>query len=381
MNIFCMKDRGEKWFILIRRKDSKCNDSVSRITDNTMSTNLIQNYNHNTTLYYLSNSLVYNCSIPYNIFNCSIINNRTTLNYSSNDKESCMSLNTFAPIIPIAVVISIFGHCIILRTLKKHESLHQPYFIFIANHSIADMIFLFSGALLTVYDRISGHNVNEYINMALLVIIRSCLLQTMLTTIYLSINRYLTIRLPLTYQNIISRKRTYLLIAVTWFSMTVVLSATVEHGKKSFSNRPYHNLFTVILAWLTHSVELPVIYYTQREGQRIIAEIQQTTSQLHGDEAEQLTVIKERRKRNKQVGYLLMFNQALLIPYNVGFSVLLVVQLSLADWQCFNFLFSFYACASSALHPVVFIGTLSELRGIIKRDLKRILNRGRVNIL
>ena len=356
-----------------------------------MCNNRTSNYNHNTIMHLSSNSLVNDNSTQYNISNHSNntfesfysalynLNNGSTLNHSSNGLQSCISPKTFAPIIPIAVLISIIGHCIILRTIQKHESLHQPYFILIANHSIADIVFMFSGALLAVYDRFSGRN--EYIIMAILVLNRNCLLQTMLTTIYLSINRYLTIRLPLTYQNIISQKRTYFLIAITWLLVTILLSVTVEHGKKPFTNRPYHNLISVILVWLTHFVEIPVLYYTQREGRRIITEIQQTTSRLHGDKAEQLTVIKERRKRNKAVGYLLMFNQALLIPFNVKFTVLLIIKLSLAGWQCSAFLFSFYVCVSSALHPIVFIGTLNELRGFIKRDFIRIVNCRRINIL
>ena len=339
----------------------------------------------NNTVLSFTNFSVKSSSTRHNLSNVcfDIFHNKTTSQYLPNDpffdfNNSCIPIEIFAPFIPLATLMSIIGHCIILRTIYKHETLHKPYFILIANHSMADIIFLSFGALFIVYDRFSGRN--EIMVMILLACNRSSSHQTMLTTIYLSLNRYLAVRFPLTYQNIATKRRTCFLIGLSWISMTILLSATVEHGRKPFIDRPYLNLLTVALIWFTHSVELPILYYTQREGRRAIEEIQQTTSRLHGEQAEQLDILRQRRKRNKEVGYLLLFNQILLLPYNVGFTVISIVRFPTMDWQCFAFLLSFYACVSAAFHPVVFIKTMNELCCFVKRDLSPVLrHRGRIH--
>ena len=288
---------------------------------------------------------------------------------TSKEFVSCIPVNVLGIIFPILGILSILGHCLIMATIRRHEELHQPMYILVANNSISNVSGFLEGLFIVLYNRFGGRN--QIVRMIQITMIRGSYLVSMITTCLLSINRFLTVYAPLKYPLMITKRKVLMLVAVVWLTCIGLFGATVQHGEVPFFDRPIHNYITIAVAWMTHLIEFPVVYYTQKVAHEKIAELKQTTSRLHGEKAEQLDTLEARQKKNKEVSYLLIVNQALHLPWHIGLTLLSASDVTAEGWMCCLTVYAFYLCITLAIHSVIFIRTLKDLRTFIVRDLKK----------
>ena len=206
----------------------------------------------------------------------------------------------------------------------------------------------------------------------ILVLARTSYSSMGLITIFLACSRFAAVRWPFFYQSLFVFKKTLALLLMIWVVLFVLFGATIEHGRAPFMQRRAQNFISITISWLSVAFDLPIILYTQRKGRSIIMALVERTNILHGREAEQCSILKKRLSKNKEVASLFVFSHLLAIPL----FVLQTIMLAAGDpdsgvLRCLAMVTAFIYSLQIALHPVIFIRTMLDLRATLVDDVKK----------
>ena len=143
----------------------------------------------------------------------------------------------------LAIVLNVF----VLVTIKHRHSLHTPTYIFIANIAVGDLTFalfvypVFFQTFLT-HTWILGAvfcQIHAYV-------IHILAFQTLLSLMYISIDRFIAMCKPLRYQELMTDRKCYVMVAHTWIhSILTYMPPLLGWGKYQYID----NLCGCLLVW------------------------------------------------------------------------------------------------------------------------------------
>ena len=117
-------------------------------------------------------------------------------------------------------VLPITVYAIILILIMHKKKLHQVRFYIIANLAFADIVsllILFSVMIISLYN---GRQLKENVDSISAVIAKSIgftlYVNSILTTIFLAIDRYIAVKYNLHYQSILSKRRIIFVLIISW---------------------------------------------------------------------------------------------------------------------------------------------------------------------
>ena len=117
-------------------------------------------------------------------------------------------------------VLPITVYAIILILIMRKKKLHQVRFYIIANLAFADIVsllILFSVMIISLYN---GRQLKENVDSISAVIAKSIgftlYVNSILTTIFLAIDRYIAVKYNLHYQSILSKRRIIFVLIISW---------------------------------------------------------------------------------------------------------------------------------------------------------------------
>ena len=117
-------------------------------------------------------------------------------------------------------VLPITVYAIILILIMRKKKLHQVRFYIIANLAFADiasLLILFSVMIISLYN---GRQLKENVDSISAVIAKSIgftlYVNSILTTIFLAIDRYIAVKYNFHYQSILSKRRIIFVLIISW---------------------------------------------------------------------------------------------------------------------------------------------------------------------
>ena len=120
----------------------------------------------------------------------------------------------------VVSVLPITVNAIILILIMRKKKLHQVRFYIIANLAFADIVsllILFSVMIISLYN---GRQLKENVDSISAVIAKSIgftlYVNSILTTIFLAIDRYIAVKYNLHYQSILSKRRIIFVLIISW---------------------------------------------------------------------------------------------------------------------------------------------------------------------
>ena len=126
-------------------------------------------------------------------------------------------------LISLFLVVSVLPmtvNAIILILIMRKKKLHQVCFYIIANLAFADIVsllILFSVMIISLYN---GRQLKENVDSISAVIAKSIgftlYVNSILTTIFLAIDRYIAVKYNLHYQSILSKRRIIFVLIISW---------------------------------------------------------------------------------------------------------------------------------------------------------------------
>lgn len=124
-------------------------------------------------------------------------------------------------------IVSLLENLLVVAAISRNKNLHSPMYFFICSLAVADMLVSVSNGLETVVITLSNHtdkkaqHLFENIDNILDSIICSSLLASICSLLSIAVDRYFTIFYALQYHNIITVKRTFIIITCIWTACSI----------------------------------------------------------------------------------------------------------------------------------------------------------------
>ncbi|XP_044150680.1 melanocortin receptor 4 [Bufo gargarizans] len=124
-------------------------------------------------------------------------------------------------------IVSLLENILVIVAISRNKNLHSPMYFFICSLAVADMLVSVSNGFETVVITLSNDTDRkaqrfiESIDNILDSIICSSLLASICSLLSIAVDRYFTIFYALQYHNIITGKRTVLIITCIWTSCSI----------------------------------------------------------------------------------------------------------------------------------------------------------------
>ena len=251
----------------------------------------------------------------------------------------------------IAIPVLIFLHiCNILLIIKK-KKLHKINYYLILNLTIADLtLAVFGFVNILIFD---------YENVDLYLAVTAGYYQSIITTVQISIDRYIAIKFCLRYTSIVTNKRLISLIAVSWFLSAILAFLPMFEAPKYINNIKYKRLSSDIIRYslivLSSVVMIAQAVYTVSIRKKHVKKIKRTESQF-GNVSGERDIIRKLRQSMKDVMNLNMLTLLFVVSSNtVMFYSDYVAPL---NRYLTLLLFSFYIGSN----PFVYACIMSDLR-------------------
>ncbi|XP_075067410.1 melanocortin receptor 4 [Mixophyes fleayi] len=124
-------------------------------------------------------------------------------------------------------IVSLLENILVVVAISRNKNLHSPMYFFICSLAVADMLVSVSNGFETVVITLSNHtdknaqHLIESIDNILDSIICSSLLASVCSLLSIAVDRYFTIFYALQYHNIITVKRTVMIITCIWTACSI----------------------------------------------------------------------------------------------------------------------------------------------------------------
>ena len=258
------------------------------------------------------------------------------------------------------------GNFLILVALHKESSLHPPSKLLYCCLAITDLLVgLVSLALCALYwmSVFQEHwSLCRYIRDAAYITAYVLFLVSLMTMTAISLDRLLALLLGLRYKQIVTLKRTYIIVTIFWvFALVASLSEFFHHGIIFLYSSPV-SPFCLVISFASSTK----IFYTLRYHQAQVGDQQQPS---------QTNALNMARFR-KAVYSALWVQLALVVCY----APVCTMNIVIAHTKKYSFLvFVIYKvaiillCFNSTLNPFLYCWKISEVRQAVKQTIREAL--------
>lgn len=263
-------------------------------------------------------------------------------------------------------VVAFSGNSIILVALKKEFSLHPPTKLLFRCLATSDLcVGLVAQPLTAVYSIALLHhdwNICKRVYVALSVIAFTLVLVSLVTLTAISLDRYLALSLGLRYRQVVTLKRTYIVVAITWIKSTFVAALYPIDFRITISYGYIVIPLCVIVSFVSYIRIFQALRHRSNEVQDLV--------QHRNSQTNPLNIVRYR----KAVNSALLVQLVLLVCY----SPFAVVEISvvtnktpsssyLLAWVTTGTLVFF----NSSLNPILYCWKINEVRQAVKQTIRQ----------
>ncbi|XP_078375423.1 adenosine receptor A3-like [Oculina patagonica] len=286
---------------------------------------------------------------------------------SANLTAGIHSQLTFISVLNIFLSITAFlGNALILAALRKETSLHPPSKLLLRSLATTDLgVGLISEPLNATFlmSVVNEHwNICHYILLARLEVDAIFGVVSLLTLTAISVDRLLALLLGLRYKQVVTLKRSYVIVITSWVASTVFSAMYFLN----FLIPMWYGIMVVLLCLVTSVFSYTKIFFTLRR--------QQNQVQVHVDHPNQTNQLNIVRYR-KAVSSALWLQLTLVACYlPAGIVVVLITNSGLSTPV---FLAYQYAATlvylNSSLNPIFYCWKIDEVRQALKDTIRQVL--------
>lgn len=155
--------------------------------------------------------------------NLSAFGNNFTVPTAKSKSSPCEQVVIAAEVFLTLGIVSLLENILVISAIVKNKNLHSPMYFFVCSLAVADMLVSVSNAweAITIYLINNGHIVMEdafvrHIDNVFDSMICISVVASMCSLLAIAVDRYITIFYALRYHNIMTVKRSGLIIACIW---------------------------------------------------------------------------------------------------------------------------------------------------------------------
>ena len=277
---------------------------------------------------------------------------------------------TFLSVFNVFLSITAFlGNTLILAALRKESSLHPPSKLLLRSLAITDLcVGLISQPLYVTY---LMSVVNEHWNICRYVLTARSIIDpifcgvSLLTLTAISVDRLLALLLGLRYRQVVTLKRTYMIVVTFWvintvFSTMYLLNAVIIMC---------YIIITVLLCLVTSIFSYTKIFLKLRHHQN------QVQNQLQGlqqpNQTNPLNIARYRKAVNSAL-WLQLTLVACYLPQGISMAFVYNSGLTLYVYLTFQFTTTL-VFLNSSLNPILYCWKIDEVRDAVKDTIRQLL--------
>ena len=262
-------------------------------------------------------------------------------------------------------IIAFLGNVLILSALRKETSLHPPSKLLLRSLATTDLcVGLISEPLFVTFlmSLVNEHwAVCRYVLAARIITDHSLCAVSLLTLTAISVDRLLALLLGLRYRQVVTLKRTYLIVITFWVVSTLFSMMSFWNPLITFRYDSIVISLCLVIAIISYSK----IFFKLRHHQNQVQELQQP------NQTNPLNIARYRKAVSSAL-WLQMTLVACYLPYVIVIGLVINNGLFLSV-----FLALFYARTlvffNSSLNPILYCWKIDEVRQAVKDTIRHVL--------
>ena len=263
-------------------------------------------------------------------------------------------------------VTALFGNALILIALYKESSLYPPSKLLLRSLATTDLgVGLISEPLTIIYWM---SEVNEHKNICPFILSAALLTSSILCSISLltltaiCVDRLLALLLGLRYRQVVTLKRTYVIVVTIWI-VSAVFSA-VQRWNEVISL--WYWIIIIPLCVVTSIFSYTKIFFTLRHHQNQVQDYVQQPNQTN-----QLNIARYKKAVSTAI-WLQLTLAACYLPFGVAVALWTNSELSASVYQLWIYSQTL-VFLNSSLNPILYCWKLEEVRQAVKETIRQVL--------
>ena len=274
---------------------------------------------------------------------------------------------SFISVLNIVLSITSFlGNALILAALRKESSLHPPSKLLLRCLATTDLcVSLIGEPLAIVYSMslLNNHwNICRYASAASMI---SCVILSgvsLLTMTMISVDRLLALLLGLRYKQVVTLKRTYMIVVAVWVLPTVIVTTYFW----SLLMTLWLIVITESLCLVTSIISYTKIFLTLRHHQDQLQDLSQQPNQTSP-----LNIAKYKRAVSSAI-WLQLALVACYLPHGLVSGLFLNSGLSLSFFIAYQYAATL-VFLNSSLNPILYCWKIEEVGRAVKVTIRQLL--------
>ncbi|XP_078374117.1 melanocortin receptor 4-like [Oculina patagonica] len=273
---------------------------------------------------------------------------------------------TFISVLNIFLSITAFiGNALILVALRKESSLHPPSKLLLRNLATTDLCvgLILEPLFVTYLITVLNENWNICPKATLAVSATSIILcgVSLLTLTAISVDRLLALLLGLRYKQVVTLKRTYVIV-ITFWAVSTVCSAI--YFWNDLITLWYGNI-VASLCLVTSIFSYTKIFLNLRHHQNQVQDMQQP------NQTNQLNIARYRKAVSSAL-WLQLTLVACYLPSSTAVAFVTIVELSSSLYLawCYTITLVFF---NSSFNPILYCWKIDEVRQAVKDTIRQVL--------
>jgi len=263
-------------------------------------------------------------------------------------------------------VTAFLGNALILIALHKESSLHPPSKLLLRSLATTDLcVGLISGPLAVIYWL---SEVNEHWKICRFVAVAAPLAGFILSSVsaltmtVISVDRLLALLLGLRYRQVVTLKRTYVIVITTWIVSTVFSAIQVFN----FLVTAWYSIIAISLGLLTSIYSYTKIFFTLRHHQNQVQDHVQQPTQTN-----QLNIARYKKAVSTAI-WLQLTMVTCYLPHGVATAFVTNSGiLSPASYRALNYTITL-VFLNSSLNPILYCWKIEEVRQAAKDVIRQV---------
>ena len=273
---------------------------------------------------------------------------------------------TFLSVLNIFLSITAFlGNSLILAALRKESSLHPPSKLLLRNLATTDLcVGLISGPLYVTFLMSVGNehcNICRYVLTARIIIDPIFCGVSLFTVTATSVDRLLALLLGLRYRQVVTLKRTYVIVITFWVMCTVFSTMSFWNGLITM----WYSIVGISLCLVTSIFCYTKIFLTLRYRQNQVQDLQQP------NQTNPLNIARYRKAVSSAL-WLQLTLVACYLPEVIALAIFAKREVTMSFFLAWCYIYTL-VYFNSSLNPILYCWKIDEVRQAVRDTIRQVL--------
>ena len=261
-------------------------------------------------------------------------------------------------------ITAFLGNALILIALRKESSLHPPSKLLLRSLATTDLcVGLISESLTVIYwmSEVNKHRNTCRFVVPVGLVTGSILCSVSLWTVTaISVDRLLALLLKLRYRQVVTLKRTYVMVITIWIVSTVFTST------RYWNITSWYWIIVIALCLVTSTFSYTKIFFTLRHHQNQVQDHVQQPNQTN-----QLNIARYKKAVSTAI-WLQLTLVACYLPHGVFVALWTNSRVSSSVYHVWIYS-SALVYLNSSLNPILYCWKIEEVRQAVKNTIRQVL--------